>query len=125
MQEEGYWTDELFAEYAGDIEGGYKDSVLAIQRAALWAALGEEKINKQAVIGSLSASGKPNKLSTTAEKLSACLGFVQGKWSRPIYLRVTRVTNPLPGAAKKTIPCVTQVFANEEEARAAAQADLS
>ena len=129
-RDEGVWTDEMFELYCGDLQGKCDDSMFGQRRAELWASLGEPKWTQSAVIGSLTAQGNKSNRCTESVKLSKCLEFVQGKWSKPVYCRVTAVNNPLPEEVspegkRRTIPCVTEVFANKDAALAACADELS
>jgi hypothetical protein len=119
------YTDEWFAELFGDLEGGYEDSVYYARRAALWESLGESRPTAQAIIGSKTASGRPHRLATTSKQLSACLSLAQGSWSKPLWVELTLVKDPLPGAVANSgnrlvIPTITRIFQSEAAARAAA-----
>ena len=120
------FTDEEFAVQFGELTGEYEESIWWRKRAALWESLGEPDARRQAVQGSLTASGKPNALATKSEILNKCLMLTQGQWGRPIWCAVTLVPDPLPEAVTKSgkrlsIPVVTTVFRGETDATEYAQ----
>lgn len=118
--------DEFFTKFCGDLHGDYVDSELYQRRAKLWAELGEEDPRKSAMTGGVTASGKPNKMSTDAAKLSSCLSFIEGKRNKAVWARVTLVPDPNPEQRSKdsgrqyTIAAVTEIFFGEEHARTVA-----
>jgi len=119
------YTDEFFTQMCGDLEGRYDDSVLFIRRASLWASLGEDNPKAQAMKGSVTASGRPNSLATSSERLSQCLAIAQGRWKKPLWARVVTVNDPLPtNGFRPRFPALTEIYTSEEEAREAAKADL-
>lgn len=118
------FTDELFTELCGETEGDYQESSLWKQRVALWAALGEPDGRKSAMVGSTTASGRKHSLATTSEKLSFCLSVAQGRWTRPRWIKLASLHDPLPGNVSSagnrwTIPAIVEFYADEAAARAA------
>jgi hypothetical protein len=115
------FSDEGFAEAFGDLDGQYQDSIWWKKRVELWESLGESEARKQAVKGSLTATGRPNSLATVSDNLNRCLMLAQGTWSRPVWCAVTLVPDPMPEAVTKSgnrlnIPVVTKLFSGETEA---------
>ena len=118
------FTDELFVELCGEVEGDYRESTLWKQRVALWAALGEPDGRKSAMMGSTTASGRKHSLATTSEKLSFCLSVAQGRWTKPRWIKLASLHDPYPenvsnAGNRQTIPTIVEFYADEAAARAA------
>lgn len=119
------YTDELFVSLCGEVEGGYQESSLWRQRVALWEALGETDGRKSAMMGSVTASGRKHSLATTSDKLSYCLSVAQGRWTKPRWLKLVGMHDPLPenvsktSGSRRTFPAIVEFYADEASARAA------
>lgn len=116
------FSDELFADLCGDPESGdYSKAKFPLQRKALWAALGEDDLRMYQPIDT------GERFSTKAPKLSECLQILVSRWIAPMWCRVVLVPDPRPDAVyesktsgetkRLTIPCVTEIFGSEKEAR--------
>lgn len=135
-------SDDNQARLVGNDGNDYKESVLWKQRAALWAALGEDNadvynpipLNEDGTPAPELAGTKEFKLSTASEKLSKCLRIFFASWTAPIWCRLQLVTDPRVDAyytddndnvKRLAVPAITEIFTSEEEARAAVDADGS
>jgi hypothetical protein len=101
-------------------KGGYSDSLLWQRRADLWAALGEEDPKKFRRIGS------GTKHDTSSKQLNICLRIVEAPWMNPTWALLVPVRDPRLDATSKsgtrlTIPALTAIYQNQEEAQTAAQ----
>ena len=112
-------------EFAGN-KVAYSKSILWQRRAAVWAALGESEADKFNPIGTGS------KADTTSERLSEALSVLAKTWPGPTWCRVIAVPNPKvdevytdqAGESKRRgVACITEFFADEAEARKAAEAE--
>jgi len=117
------FTDEFQARMIGGPNVSYQESELWKQRAALWAALGEENPAAYNVIGTGTT------YDTVSEKLSAMLGIAVKPWVKPVWGRLVMVPDPRVdatyGAESKrlSIPAITTIYADEAAARAAVVAE--
>ncbi len=101
-------------------KGGYADSVLWQRRAALWAALGEGNPKAFRRIGS------GTKLDASSKQLDACLRIVEVPWAKTAWALLVPVRDPRLDATSKsgarlTVPALTVIYQNQEEAQAATQ----
>ena len=120
------FNDAFFESMCGspDDKDGWASSTLGIQRAALWADLGELDPAK------CSLSGKSK---TDAEPMRECLDWLF-TWSVPYWCRVEQVPDPRVGNVsesddgtekQRTIPVITEFFDDEAHALRVATAEIA
>lgn len=119
-------NDETQLAYIGNGDVGYNDALLWKQRAALWAALGEEDPERNHTITAGTA------LSTTSMQLNDLLVPTVTPWTGGgIWARIIPVPDPRVDAAygegddrrRPGIACLTEIFADEASAKVAAEKD--
>jgi len=114
----------------------YVESIYWQNRDEVWASLGEEDATAYNPI-IRAADGTPDpkqpKYTTTSPVLDACLGLATKTWTKPIWVRILFVNDPKVDAVytdgtsgetkRRTLPVITEVFADEAAAREAASKD--
>lgn len=126
---EALFTDEYFEERFGSLSGDYHDCTYARKRATLWSKLGDDDFTTCAMIGAKTAKGKPDPHSTVSPLLSGVFNIIQGE-PRVFWGRVVAMPDPRPEAVSKngnrlTVYVMTDVYASEAHAIAAAKEDLA
>lgn len=113
--------DDFQVSMIGNSADNYQQSELWQRRAALWAALGEDDPLKH------EPKSSESKYATESDQLDACLRIVVNAWTKPVWGRLALVPDPRVDAvygdeAKRlSIPALIEIYANEQEARAAAE----
>jgi hypothetical protein len=118
-------NEELESKLIGNAEIGYNDSAFFQNRAAIWAALGEEDPTKSHTIDA------GTKLSTSSVQLSEILEAVESPWTEGYWARVIPVPSPKTSDAygegdERTVPNVpvlVEFFPDEAAAVATARAE--
>lgn len=115
------FDDEFQYTMIGGKDHPYQDSKLWQQRAALWAALGEENT------AAYNSIGTGTSYDTTSEKLSQMLTIASKPWIKSTWGRLVLVPDPRVDATygaegkRLTIPALTTLYANQEAAQAAVE----
>lgn len=123
LSNETVFDDEFAARFIGPPDGGYQDSVLWQRRVALWKALGEDDPAATMPIGY--GTGKE----TTSQVLSQALSIFANPWGSAEWLRLVGVPDPRVDAVhndnRLKINVVTEIFASDTTAKAAADEELA
>jgi hypothetical protein len=112
---------------SADDERHYTHSVLWEQRAMLWRALGEEDSTVYLRKGATNARGKPDKFTTTSDKLDFALSVLMNKWAKPVWCRVATVADPAMKNKMKNsgkpgqVPIILDMWGGGEDAEANAR----
>jgi len=120
---------EQIKDLFGKVKIHYTASILWQRRAALWAALGEPDAKKYIIEG-MAETEDGKKYETTAPMLKKYLGIVSSKWTKPIWGRLHLISDFRKGAVSKksgkrwSIPVISEVWATEADAQAAADTEL-
>ena len=117
-----------FGEDGQMVKVDWEDSDLYGRRAELWAALGEENPKAYNHIGA------GTKYDTESDQLNRCLAIVTRDWPGPLWGRLVFVPDPSQAeqyedrdgnTRHRAIPCLVKIFSSEDEAKAAAEAEMS